>query len=432
MKLRKLFAGLLAAAFAVSMSGCISQETYEKLNYRIPAKADDAVSTTPAITRISQIQVPEVPAGVTDARGNGVVTAAEWKEYYPDIVASWELNAENTQRTAYTEDDPYIQVLYQGIGFAFDYTSAVGHNYTIEDVGKTERPHKLANCITCKTPDYTALVNKEGVSAYSLTFDEVYPSMAESVSCYNCHANTPGTMVLTHDYAAAAWNDEVAAGTVFAADASCGQCHIEYYFDKDTKATSVPYSDKAGVHPDAILAYYNDMGFVDFTNANTGVGMIKVQHPEFETVIGEGSVHGGTFSCADCHMGVAYNEKGEAYASHTYTNPQDNALLMETTCAACHSDLDGMVKSIQAEITGQESVVGNKLADLNAKLAAAIANGTASEETLTAVRSLDRDAQFYWDFVYVENSEGAHNSKLSRYCLDKAEELADQALALLK
>ena len=38
----------------------------------------------------------------------------------------------------------------------------------------------------------------------------------------------------------------------------------------------------------------------------------------------------------------------------------------------------------------------------------------------------------YWDFVYVENAEGAHNSKLSNYCLDKAEDLAKQALALLK
>jgi hypothetical protein len=32
----------------------------------------------------------------------------------------------------------------------------------------------------------------------------------------------------------------------------------------------------------------------------------------------------------------------------------------------------------------------------------------------------------------VENSEGAHNSALTNYCLDKAEELAGQALDLLK
>lgn len=432
MKQHKILAGLLSVGLVCSLTAC-SQETMQMFDYSLPSESAAATASgAPAITRIADIKVPEVPAAVVASRDNGVITAAEWKASYPDIVISWERNADNTERTAYTEDDPYIQVLYQGIGFAFDYTSAVGHSYTIEDVGKTERPHKLANCITCKTPDYTALVNKEGVSAYSLTFDEVYPSMAESVSCYNCHANTPGTMVLTHDYAAAAWGDEIAAGTVSASTASCGQCHIEYYFDKDTKATSVPYNDKAGVHPDAILKYYNDMGFVDFTNENTGVGMIKVQHPEFETVIGEGSVHGGTFSCADCHMGVAYNEKGEAYASHTYTNPQDNELLMKSTCSTCHSDLAGMVKDIQKEITAREREVGTKLADLNAKLAAAIEAGSKTEEEFKQLRSLNRDAQFYWDFVYVENSEGAHNSKLSRECLDKADVLAQQALDMLK
>ena len=43
-----------------------------------------------------------------------------------------------------------------------------------------------------------------------------------------------------------------------------------------------------------------------------------------------------------------------------------------------------------------------------------------------------RDAQFYWDFVFVENSNGAHNSKLTYACLDKAQELTEQALGMFK
>ena len=54
-----------------------------------------------------------------------------------------------------------------------------------------------------------------------------------------------------------------------------------------------------------------------------------------------------------------------------------------------------------------------------------------SAEELAQLRELNREAQFYWDFVFVENSEGAHNSKLSTACLDRAEELTDQALALI-
>ena len=38
---------------------------------------------------------------------------------------------------------------------------------------------------------------------------------------------------------------------------------------------------------------------------------------------------------------------------------------------------------------------------------------------------------FYWDFVFVENAEGAHNSALAASCLDKAEAALAEAEALL-
>jgi nitrite reductase (cytochrome c-552) len=71
------------------------------------------------------------------------------------------------------------------------------------------------------------------------------------------------------------------------------------------------------------------------------------------------------------------------------------------------------------------------LVEINQKLAKAVQDGNLDEATLEKVRQLDREAQFYWDFVFVENSEGAHNSTLSRECLDKAEDLARQALSYL-
>ena len=48
------------------------------------------------------------------------------------------------------------------------------------------------------------------------------------------------------------------------------------------------------------------------------------------------------------------------------------------------------------------------------------------------VRALNRKGQFYWDFVMVENSEGAHNSQLNAGCLDKAETLANRAMGMFK
>ena len=383
---------------------------------------------------ISEISIPEVPEVTTD-RLNGVVSAAEWESHYPDIYASYMKNAENTghggMRISYVETDPDIQVIYDGMGFSFDYTEAIGHNFTLNDIAETTRPHKLANCLTCKTPDFTAMVNAMGKDAYAVDFDEMYAQVSEPVSCYNCHGNTPGTMVITHDYMADAMNDEIAASRVSGSVVSCAQCHIEYYFDPATKATSVPYDSLDNLDPDSILAFYNKMGFVDFTNKNTGVGMIKVQHPEFETFMGEGSVHKGMYTCADCHMGVSYNEKGDPYANHFLSSPLENEALLKDTCSMCHADLPAQVKAIQEEITGREKQISAMLVEINTKLAAAIDSGSLSEDVINQIKSLDRDAQFYWDFVYVENAEGAHNSALSRQCLDKAEALAKQALALL-
>ena len=69
---------------------------------------------------------------------------------------------------------------------------------------------------------------------------------------------------------------------------------------------------------------------------------------------------------------------------------------------------------------------------LTEKLVLAVESGNYTEEELNAIREVARDAQFYWDFVFVENSEGAHNSALDADCLDKAEALANKAMGMFK
>jgi uncharacterized protein with FMN-binding domain len=53
------------------------------------------------------------------------------------------------------------------------------------------------------------------------------------------------------------------------------------------------------------------------------------------------------------------------------------------------------------------------------------------EEELNAVRKLHREAQWFFDFCYVENAEGAHNSELAYRCLDTSEAKIDEAMGLL-
>ena len=54
-----------------------------------------------------------------------------------------------------------------------------------------------------------------------------------------------------------------------------------------------------------------------------------------------------------------------------------------------------------------------------------------SEEELDAVRKVYREAQWFFDFCYVENAEGAHNSDLAFHCLDVAEQKIQEGMALL-
>ena len=370
--------------------------------------------------------------------GSSVIvrTASDWQSAYPDEYASFMRNEENDQAEQYPEIyAPYFSLftVYEGNKFGEDYAEARGHSFTLTDVGKTERPHGQAKCITCKTPDFTALVNAEGVDVYSRDFNEVMAQMTQAISCYTCHGNTGNELVVTHMYLNDAMGEDLK--NVDPAVLSCGQCHVEYYFSPADQSTTLPYTSLVNMNPDEMLAFYNEIGFVDYTNPRTGTQQLKAQHPEFETFMGEGSAHAGLLTCADCHMGVYTSERGYGtgtYSDHYLVSPLDKPEVL-ATCVRCHgnTDMAEKVHAIQKEIEGRTIEVAKKIELLSNKLAEAVASGKYTEEQLNEIRMLHRNGQWYWDFVFVENSEGAHNSALSRDCLDKAEALIDQALALL-
>ena len=382
-----------------------------------------------ALALLCSCAVAEPASVVETGAGIAVVPASDWAATYPDVYASYMKNEENSAVIDHVEEYPQIAVVYEGMAFNKFYGSARGHYYTVQDLTSTGRPHKLANCFTCKTPDFTNAVNNQGVSAYSVAFEDMLANVNESISCYNCHANSGNEIVVTHTYLSDAMGADFA--NVPAATAACAQCHVEYYFDPATKATTLPYTSLATMNPDSIYEYFETMGFTDYTNPRTGVAQIKVQHPEFETFMGEGSVHKSMFTCADCHMAKETNAAGETYSSHYWTSPLESETIM-ATCAACHADLKTQVAAIQAHAEERTIAIATKLETLTNQLADAVASGNYTEDELTAIRNLNRKGQFYWDFVFVENAEGAHNSRLTNECLDKAEKLIDEALGLIK
>ena len=88
------------------------------------------------------------------------------------------------------------------------------------------------------------------------------------------------------------------------------------------------------------------------------------------------------------------------------------------------------VHDIQDQVTAREKEVGNNLSAFKDQLAEAVASGEYTEEELNAIRLLYRHAQWFFDYQYVENSEGAHNSALANSCLDKAAAKIEEGMQL--
>lgn len=377
----------------------------------------------------------------TELAYDGTIQADAWAQIYPQITASMNDNSKNDEIVDYLTQDPYLVNIYEGFGFAKEYGSARGHAYTLEDVHHTARPHAMANCLTCKTPNFAKLVQDEGVSVYTRDFEEVYAQIAaqgEVISCYTCHGNSAGNegeLRVTHEYVNEALKSNVS--TIDPATLSCGQCHIEYYFTPTDKETMMPYDSVAAMDPEAILAYYDSMvlpdgtvGFADWTQESTGARLLKAQHPELETYL-QGP-HASDLNCADCHMEIKMDADGTVYHSHELVSPLDSEAIL-ATCVRCHGDtnMTEKVHRIQDQVTARETEIGNKLSNFKDALAAANAAGEMGEDELNAVRKLYREAQWFFDFCYVENAEGAHNSTLANRCLDLAAEKISAGMELL-
>lgn len=369
----------------------------------------------------------------------GVVVAEEWSGLYPNQYATYRQNDENAPGDAkhdYLELYPELNTMYKGYAFALGYDEAASHTYSLESVRNTPRTiekEQLANCITCKTPQFTSLVNTEGDEVYTRTFNEMIGEFTEPISCWNCHENDPEkTVRVTGQYFVRSMGND--AGKVPVEAQVCGQCHNEYYFNPDTKVTTNPYTGIAAMTPAQILSYYDDMGYSDWTHPDTGAGMIKAQHPEFETLYGgidqPHMVELG-YACSDCHMGPTTDENGTKYTSHLWRSPLENQELVDSTCSTCHEDLATEIADIQAASEERVHAIAAKIETYINELSAARAAGTISGDTLAQAQKLHREAQFYWDFVMVENSEGAHNPDLANRTLDMAEAAVDEGLALL-
>ena len=329
--------------------------------------------------------------------------------------------------TSRLEEDPRLKDMWAGYPFSVDYRHARGHEYMLEDQRYTLRVTEFnqpGTCLNCHAST-VALMNELGdgdrdagfEAMNQMAYTDVTKLVEHPVACIDCH--DPETMELRitrpafeRGIAALKASEGVEDYDVNR-DATrqemrsfvCGQCHVEYYFEKDTKELVFPWTK--GLDIDQIWEYYLEDGHKDFEHATTGAQVVKAQHPEFD-IFWSNSVHAANgVSCADCHM--PYEAEGARKVTDHHI--QSPLLAVNSSCMTCHhtseEEMTERVVGIQDEFIGTRDVAFDSLVALIRALETAQTDGTPAE-AIEQAREFQNKASFYLDYVYSENSYGFH------------------------
>jgi nitrite reductase (cytochrome c-552) len=299
--------------------------------------------------------------------------------------------------------DPWLTRIFAGYLFAVDYRDRRGHAFMLQDQEVTRRNipgegKQSGNCLNCHasiTPLYRKLgkealpngteaaqlqkgLEKIGEMSYwdaHKALEQLSPDgKAHPVSCVDCH--DPKTMELRVTRAAFIagiqklarseaptphlpsierwrktarvdpYDPNVDASRQEMRSFVCGQCHVEYYCGK---GMTLLFPWDKGLKVEQIEEQYDGMQvhgqrFKDWVHAETGMDVLKAQHPEFE--LWSQGVHARSgVACADCHM--PYKREGALKVSeHWVRSP---LLEANRSCETCHPYGD---QEIRARVEG--------------------------------------------------------------------------------
>ncbi len=294
--------------------------------------------------------------------------------------------------------DPWLTRVFAGYLFSVDYRDRRGHAFMLTDQENTKRnvpaeAKQSGNCLHCHAsimPLYRKLgreaapqaseteqIQKGLVAVGNLSYWDAHKSVeqlsggkAHPVSCVDCH--DPGSMELrvtrpafitgiqklaagkgdvSHLPSIERWrkgdrarpyDPNVDATRQEKRSYVCAQCHVEYFC---AKGTTVFFPWGEGLKVEEIEKLYDGMQvkgarFKDWTHAETGMEVLKAQHPEFE--LWSQGIHARSgVACADCHM--PYRRDGaQKISEHWVRSP---ILSPNRSCAACHPYGDEEIKS---------------------------------------------------------------------------------------
>ena len=344
------------------------------------------------------------------------------KDKFANQYASWHDTDKSAEITDVLEKDPSLVVLWAGYGFAKDYNAPRGHMYAVTDVRATLRtgapksaedgPMPMA-CWSCKSPDVPRLIEEQGEDGYFTgKWAKGGPEVVNTIGCSDCHEKGSPKLRISRPFAERAMET---LGTPFDKASKkdkqsmvCGQCHVEYYFEKTAdKQGFVKFPWDQGTKVEDMEAYYDNIAFSDWTHALSKTPMLKAQHPGYE--IWQLGVHGkNNVTCTDCHMPKVTNDKGRKYTDHKVGNPFDR---FEETCATCHNQskefMVNLTKERQAKVSELKGRAEAQLVKAHFEAAAAWEAGATDAEMKPILTDI-RHAQWRWDYAIASHGVAAH------------------------
>ena len=341
------------------------------------------------------------------------------------------------------EENPELVLLWAGYGFAKDYNQPRGHMYAIEDIHNSLRTGAPTGpgtgpmpntCWTCKSPDVPRLMNEIGIKEfYAGKWADKGPEVVNPTGCADCHnAETMSLQIsrpaLIEAFQHMGKNIDQATHQEMRS-LVCAQCHVEYYFNKDLPGKEgVPYLTfpwKDGMTVEDMEAYYDNLGFTDWTHAISKAPMLKAQHPGYELYMTGVHAKRGV-SCADCHMPYK-SEGGQKFTDHHIRSPLSN---VANSCQVCHrqekEDLIADVYERQAKIKKTQNNLEKLIvrAHMEAKKAWDLG---ATDAQMEAILTDIRHAQWRWDYTVASHGGSFHSPVEVSRIVSSATETAQEA-----
>jgi nitrite reductase (cytochrome c-552) len=322
------------------------------------------------------------------------------------------------------EEDPRLKVMWAGYAFSKDYRERRGHAYMLEDQTFTERqqanpPGACLNCHASMVAVYNQLGSGDMFKGFQAVNHMPYKDARHyakyALACVDCH--DPQTMQLRitrpafiegikalkavqgipeYDVNKQATRQEMRSYV-------CAQCHVTYFFKGADKSLTFPWTK--GLHVEDIIAFEDETKVQEWVHPDTGAGLIKPRHPEFE--VWSMGVHARSgVACADCHM--PYTRLGGLKISdHQVNSP---LLKINRACQDCHhfseEELRARAEDIQDRYFRLRNTALDALMDLISDIKAN--KDKATPEKLAQARDAQRRGQFMIDFIMSENSMGFH------------------------